>query len=188
VYELFVLGELMDKPLHGYVLHAVIGKAIGPIRQMSWGALYPLIRRLEQGGLIVREESGGGGGRERKMYRITDAGRERFYLLMDAADAYDADYPDLFTIKMSNFHHVDRDQRLAILRHYRGYVRFVHDYMQTSRRHVALEPGIPEAERPHIRRALEHRLHVAEADTRWIDAEIERLSGEDSASLQHPGS
>jgi len=187
VYELFVLGELMDKPLHGYVLHSVIQKVIGPVRQMSWGALYPLIRRLEQGGFIARAE-GGAGGRERKLYRITDDGVTRFYALMAEPGAYDADYPVLFTIKMSNFHHVDQEQRLAIVRHYRAYVQFIYDYMQTSRRHITLEPEIPEAERPHILRTLEHRLHGAQTDLQWIDAEIERLSGEDSASLQHLGS
>jgi len=188
VYELFVLGELMDKPLHGYALHSVITKVIGPVRQLSWGALYPLIRRLEQGGFIAREESGGGGGHERKLYRITDAGVARFYALMAEPGAYDADYPVLFTIKMSNFHHVDREQRLAILRHYRAYAQFIRDYMQTSRRYITLQPKIPEAERPHILRSLEHRLHVAEADLQWIDTELERLSGENSAPLQHPGS
>ncbi len=189
MYELFVLGELMDKPLHGYRLHSTITKVIGPIRQMSWGALYPLIRRLEQGGFIAREEFGGGaGGRERKMYRITDAGVARFYALMAEPGAYDADYPVLFVIKMSNFHHVDQEQRLAIVRHYRAYVQFIHDYIQTSRRHITVEPAIPEAERPHILRSLEHRLHVAEADMGWIDAELARLSAENIAPLQQPGS
>lgn len=178
MYELFVLGELLDKPLHGYVLHQVVETAIGPVRRLSWGALYPLLRRLEREGLIAREVGGDASGRERKRYRITVAGEARFRALMAAPGTYDTDYPDLFTLKLSNFHHVDRDGRLAILRDYRSYVQFIQDYLLTSRRHGASEPAIPEAERPHILRALDHRLHLARADLAWLDAEIAPLAGE----------
>ena len=41
VYELFVLGELSAGPHHGYLLHSILGKILGPFRQISWGALYP---------------------------------------------------------------------------------------------------------------------------------------------------
>src|SRR4051812_22864153 len=115
MYELFVLGELLNKPVHGYLLHQIVQKAIGPIRQMSWGALYPLLRRLEQEGLICRETSshGEGGNREKKCYCITPAGEARFRHLMAEPGAYDADYPDLFTLKMSKFHLIDRAGQLA---------------------------------------------------------------------------
>src|SRR6476646_9016633 len=130
MYELFVLGELLNKPVHGYLLNQIVQKAIGPIRQMSWGALYPLLRRLEQQGLIRREASGGEGGeREKKIYRITPAGEARFRQLMAEPGAYDADYPDLFTLKMSKFQHVDRDVQMAIVQHYRGYVQYIEAYL-----------------------------------------------------------
>lgn len=192
MYELFVLGELLDQPLHGYVLHQVVEMAIGPIRQLSWGALYPLLQRLEREDLIAAEGAGGEGGgdrgrRERKRYRITAAGEARFRALMSEPGAYDTDYPDRFTLKLTNFHHVDRDGQLAILRHYRGYVQFIQDYLLTSRRHVTHEPAIPEAERPHILRALEHRLHLARADLQWLDAEVARIEGAGSESSRQHG-
>ena len=76
MYELFILGELMDQPMHGYLLREIINLAIGPLRQMSWGALYPLLRRLEADALIEQSpEPSGSGDRPRKIYRITSAGR-----------------------------------------------------------------------------------------------------------------
>src|SRR5262249_32839433 len=57
LYELFVLGRLMSQPFHGYLLRQLLGVAIGPTRQISWGVLYPLIRRLEGGGLIESHAS-----------------------------------------------------------------------------------------------------------------------------------
>ena len=53
VYELFVLGELTAGSHHGYLLREILGKILGPFRQVSWGALYPLIHRLSRDGLIA---------------------------------------------------------------------------------------------------------------------------------------
>jgi DNA-binding PadR family transcriptional regulator len=192
VYELFVLGELMDQPAHGYLLHSIIKTAVGPIRKLSWGALYPLIRRLEREGLIAPVAAmeavacAGADGRQRKVYGITEAGRARFFALMAEPGAYDTEYPDLFSIKLSNFHHVDRDPRLEILRHYRGYVQLLQSYMQTARRRVEAEPRIPEAERPYILRVIDHRLHVARADIQWIEAEIASTAHDGTAPLERP--
>src|SRR5581483_12430028 len=93
MYQLFVLGQLMDQPMHGYLLRDILSNMLGPFRQMSWGALYPLIRQLECNGWIeldVEEDEGqdkrGTNSRQRKRYRITDAGRERFQAMMQEPD------------------------------------------------------------------------------------------------------
>src|SRR2546430_11867883 len=82
MYELFVLGELMDGPHYGYILRDILGRLLGPFRHISWGVLYPLIRHLESGGLIVPDEKSGAaqsestqGNKQRKQYRITEAGQ-----------------------------------------------------------------------------------------------------------------
>src|SRR5258708_18073531 len=90
IYELFVLGELMDGPHHGYQLREILSNMLGPFRQMSWGVLYPLIRQLEHEGLIVADigantehrEGNASSDRQRKQYRLTETGRERFHALM----------------------------------------------------------------------------------------------------------
>src|SRR4051812_18232258 len=126
--------------MHGYMLHQIVTEAIGPIRKLSWGALYPLLVRLEREGLIVRErDETGGGGRERKRYRITPAGEARFRTLMAEPGAYNVDYPDLFSIKMSNFQHIDMTGRLAILKHFRGYMQFIQESLLEGQKHVTNE-------------------------------------------------
>src|SRR5258708_1995482 len=110
IYELFVLGELMDEPHHGYQLREILSNLLGPFRQISWGVLYPLIRQLELEGLLASdaetnaEDSGAraSGSRQRKQYRLTETGRERFYTLMLERGDYNADYPELFTVKLNN--------------------------------------------------------------------------------------
>ena len=74
LYELVVLGELIGGPHHGYLLREILGKIFGPFRQISWGALYPLIHRLEQQGLIAPQASNlmsQGKRGQRNLYRIT---------------------------------------------------------------------------------------------------------------------
>jgi len=181
VYELFVLGELMEQPLHGYVLQSIISNAIGPTRKMSWGALYPLMRRMQQEGYIEpydrTGQEGGQGGRQRKAYRITEAGRDQFFALMHEPGAYDADYSDLFSIKLANFNPLTPAQRRAVLEHYRGYLQFTSDYLRRARHGILTNPHIPAPERPYIVRTIDHRLHVTGADRDWVDGEIALLDG-----------
>src|SRR5260221_5839110 len=78
MYELYVLGELMEQPVHGYLLPQILSHILGPYRQMSWGALYPLIHRLVQDGLILPwEPTGGGNGGGPRGHAITEAGGAR---------------------------------------------------------------------------------------------------------------
>src|SRR3989440_11790751 len=126
MYELFVLGELMDGPHYGYLLRDILGRLLGPFRHISWGVLYPLIRRLEREGLIVPDEKSGAaqsestqGNKQRKQYRITEAGQERFLALILETGNYTADYPELFLIKLNNLDHITREQKLTLLWHYR---------------------------------------------------------------------
>ena len=99
VYELFVLGELITGPHHGYRLYEIIQRILGPFQRLSWGTLYPLIRRLEQQGFLVSEVGqhpahvSEGRGPQRKVYRITERGRERFFALMLDPGEYGRDLP-----------------------------------------------------------------------------------------------
>src|SRR6266851_2760430 len=127
-YELFVLGELMDGPHHGYQLHEILSDLLGPFRQISWGVLYPLIRQLEREKLLVstaesktqESERGVTSSRQRKQYAITATGRERFYALMLEQGDYSAEYRELFLVKLNNFDHLSPKQQLTVLWQYRG--------------------------------------------------------------------
>src|SRR6266567_4009186 len=77
MYQLFVLGQLMNKPMHGYLLRDILSNMLGPFRHMSWGALYPLIRQLLRNGWIELDTGcdvdlqSEANARQRKRYRIT---------------------------------------------------------------------------------------------------------------------
>jgi DNA-binding PadR family transcriptional regulator len=52
VLELAVLGQLQGAPMHGYELRKRLNATLGPFRALSYGSLYPCLRRLQGRGLI----------------------------------------------------------------------------------------------------------------------------------------
>jgi DNA-binding PadR family transcriptional regulator len=63
--------------MHGYRLKAWLERYMSAFLTANYGAIYPLLRRLERQGLIRRAD-GSGTGPNRTVYEITPAGRERW--------------------------------------------------------------------------------------------------------------
>jgi PadR family transcriptional regulator PadR len=76
--EMVVLGLLADGPAHGYeLLERARGRSIGlgaPVRKAS---VYQALARLEAGRLVSGRVEQGRGGPDRRVYRLTRAGRGR---------------------------------------------------------------------------------------------------------------
>src|SRR5579875_3131370 len=103
MYEFIVLAQLMHGPAHGYLIAKIINDMIGPYARISYGRLYPLLAKLEQNGLIAVDEtqSAGQGDRQLRIYKITDAGRLRFRILMNDTGSNPGDYQRLFLYKVA---------------------------------------------------------------------------------------
>ncbi len=76
----------LDEPSYGYELQQRLADLGMEIEQ---GTLYPLLRRLQELGLLA-EEWNVEGARPRKYYRLTDMGREARRALRDQWDALSA--------------------------------------------------------------------------------------------------
>lgn len=55
--ELAILGVLKEQPMHGYELRHYLSFIVGHIWQLSYGTLYPALRRLEKRGDLTRRPS-----------------------------------------------------------------------------------------------------------------------------------
>lgn len=81
--KFFILCVLNQRRLHGYE----IGKAVEATTQgccsPTPGALYPVLKEFEAGGYVTVEHEIVGG-RQRKVYAITDRGREAFRVAVQA--------------------------------------------------------------------------------------------------------
>ena len=76
--ELAILGLLFESPVHGYELRKRLSVRLGGLRVISYGSLYPALRRLTRAGLIAEEAGptaeGAWSRRGRRVYRITAEG------------------------------------------------------------------------------------------------------------------
>jgi DNA-binding PadR family transcriptional regulator len=124
--ELPVLGLLKGRSMHGYELRKQLGAILGPLWQVSWGSLYPTLRRLARAGAVEKVvESGAKGtrasGRRRTVYRITPMGEDLFTrLLEESRPAVDAQH---FTLKLAFFRYLEPETRLALLERRRAYLQ-----------------------------------------------------------------
>jgi DNA-binding PadR family transcriptional regulator len=170
MYELFLLGKLMDRPWHGYEFHQVLNAFVGPMRQVSWGTIYPLFRRLESEGLI-KPASGGSASadkRGRQSYAITLAGKRTFHERMQPESLNDANYRDTFRVMLGNFSRVDSATRRTIVKGYLERLAAVIAHAERMAARVRSVSELKETEREDILLALERDRALAEADRRWI--------------------
>lgn len=120
VLEIAVLGLLNEAPLHGYELRKRLSLALGPFRALSYGSLYPALRRLVQRGLItelernVRPPSGKIGRRGRIVYELTADGKEHLHALLTSAGPA-AWEDENFDVRFALFGQTDAETRLRIL-------------------------------------------------------------------------
>ncbi|MFT0763033.1 PadR family transcriptional regulator [Actinomyces sp. F1_1611] len=117
--ELAILGELHD-PKHGYELRQSLSAALGPLRRLSFGSLYPALHRLSDQGLIKVVGDGGSSRTSRRqvIYQITAGGRE--YLTRHLADASVDD--DALGLTMRLMSKASAGTRLALLKARRAQV------------------------------------------------------------------
>ena len=114
--ELAVLGLLHESPLHGYELRKRLNLLLGWGRLLSYGSLYPALKRLLRAGWIteVTATSPGVSRRQRIVYQITPAGRQHFgEQITDTGPAAWED--DTFNMRFAFFSRTDADVRLRIL-------------------------------------------------------------------------
>ena len=138
--DLAILGLLTEQELHGYELKKRLGELLASRASISFGSLYPALARLEAQGAVkaVEErtavppapmtgslaselaafkarvrESGlvKGTGRGKKVYGITDVGRERLVELLSDPDVSD---DRAFTLRVAFARHLEPAARLEL--------------------------------------------------------------------------
>ena len=73
--DLLILNTISLQPQHGWAIAKRIQQVSQEVLQVSQGALYPALHRLEQQGWIRSEWRITDGGRDGKFYTLTRAGR-----------------------------------------------------------------------------------------------------------------
>lgn len=117
--ELAILGEL-DQPTHGYELRRRLSDAVGPLRTLSFGSLYPALHRLERAGLISSTVTPAAPGRRKLItHAITPAGRQQLTAALERVDSDD----DSFAIAVGLMSQASPAARLRLLKERRARVQ-----------------------------------------------------------------
>jgi DNA-binding PadR family transcriptional regulator len=193
VYELVILGFLMRRPHHGYLIAKIINDMIGPFARLSNGRLYPLLAKLEQEGLIAAVDTPvetPTHDRQHHSFQITEAGRARFYELMMDTTSNQGDYQRIFWFKLANLHWLEPVDRLYLLDHYITFCQTHIFHLANERRDLEKKAAdfyiMSDEQLQATLDAMRHlqaqwQLELDSART-WRAREADRLAGADLAA------
>ena len=165
--ELAILGLLKEKPMHGYELKKRLSFLLGHFWTVSYGSLYPALKRLEKGGAIERAYSVKEKTRNRNVFRITRRGEAEFIRMLGDADASNSlSDPEKFDIRMAFFQYLQPEVRLDLLRKRRELVEEqlakFKAYKSSNSNQDHYQSGL-----------LRHKVEQTRSDIRWLDRLIE---------------
>ena len=198
--DLAVLGLLKERQMHGYELRKQLGAMLGPFWQVSWGSLYPSLRRLAKAGAVEKvteprptrrttrasstkaakrtratSSASMSSGRRKNVFRITSEGEQLFTsMLEETAAAVDAEH---FTLKLAFFRYLQPEMRLALLERRRAYlqdklVQFKNNLRDYRERIDSYTLSLQN-----------HGMAATQSDIEWID---ELISAERSIETVRP--
>ena len=161
-----ILGILTDGPLHGYQLKRVLADSEHGFWTVSFGSLYPALRRLEKKKFVSVSAEGGA---RRKVYQLTPEGKAYFQELLETPGA--ADEERAFTLKLSFFRFLDPDSRLGVLERRRAHLT---TRLAESRKSMKDSANRTKRRMDDYTLALMNRsVSSTEADIAWLDELIE---------------
>ncbi|MEV0901537.1 PadR family transcriptional regulator [Actinoplanes sp. NPDC049802] len=167
--EMAILGLLQETPMHGYELRKELATKLGTLRAaISYGTLYPTLKRLKLAGWISEAEASSGiippmtSKRGRVVYKITAEGKEHFADLLTQAGP--ETYDDAgFGVHFTFFSRTDRATRLRILE---GRRRRVEEQREGIREILARAADRLDAYTLELQR---HGLDACEREVRWLE-------------------
>lgn len=170
VLELAVLGLLADAPLHGYELRKRLTAVLGHLRAISYGSLYPCLRRLvEKGWIETGDDDERGvfaGRRARIVYELTADGKEQLAAMRDESGPTSWE-DESFGVHFALFGQTPAEVRLRILegRRTRMQERMAELRESLARRRERLDR--------YTLALQEHGLETVEREVRWLTDLIE---------------
>jgi DNA-binding PadR family transcriptional regulator len=169
VIELAILGLLKDHPMHGYQLSRELTEQLGGLWKVSYGSLYPTLRRLE-GDRAVEATTGTGstgGGRRKTVYRITEDGERLFLRLLEEPAQDGASEDARFRVRLAFFRYLPPETRIRLMERRR-------QGLQTRLAGVkdAIHSATAEDDE-YTRAIMEHARAATENDIAWLTGLIQ---------------
>ena len=120
--ELAILGLLKQQPMHGYQLSRELGGSLGGFWRVSYGSLYPTLRRLERDGLVSPVPGENIGGRRKTVFGITEHGERAFLELLQETPNDSSTEDTRFRVRLAFFRYLPPETRIRLLERRRVYL------------------------------------------------------------------
>jgi DNA-binding PadR family transcriptional regulator len=164
-----ILGLLAHRSRSGYDIKAVVDRSTRFFWAASYGQIYPELRRLEAEGLVEGEDSPNGR-RARRVYRLTDAGREALEAWL---------FGPITTIELRDesllrLFFADALPREDALRLLEGRKRGHEEFLEVLREIDALPGDDP----PFVDLVLRWGIAFNEWGIEWCEEQLQRLTAE----------
>jgi DNA-binding PadR family transcriptional regulator len=156
--ELAILGLLKEQPMHGYQLSRELGESLGGFWRVSYGSLYPTLRRLERAGAVQSVIDAETRARRKTTYEITEQGEQLFFELLQETPHDNSSEDTKFRVRLAFFRYLPPETRIRLLERRRATRERVDTYT------LAL---------------MEHGRSATESDIAWLETLIaaERTGG-----------
>ena len=172
--------------MHGYQLSRELSDAHGPFWRVSYGSLYPSLRRLESAGAIeatktdesVARSSARGKGRRKTVYGITERGEALFLDLLQETPHEGQAEDARFRVRLAFFRYLSPETRIRLLERRRDLLEerlgTFTDAIRSAR-----------ADDDYQRSLIEHGRVATESDIAWLTGLIMAERSRGNADTPH---
>lgn len=166
--HLLLLGLLMAQRQHGYSINEFIERNLGRVSGMKRATAYALLEKLERDGLARMETvETVGNYPPRKVYAITDAGREAFFALLQQLLVDTEQGSSAAEIALMFVDWLERERVVELLKERAQRLRGLADQLRAMPSHK---------DAPGVDFAVERKIALLEAEEAWLRQLIARLA------------
>jgi DNA-binding PadR family transcriptional regulator len=127
-----LLGFLIRGPMTGYELKKVFSLSFSFFSGLSFGSIYPALKKMEKEGLIAMRVEVQEGSPDRKVYTITEEGKKGFLEALKAPFTHErGKHP--FLTRLFFFAHLTPEERSATARQFLESVEDMQKDLETAR-------------------------------------------------------
>jgi len=153
--------------MHGYQLSRELGGSLGGFWRVSYGSLYPTLRRLERDGLVTPVPGESGGGRRKAVFGITEQGERAFLELLQETPNDSSTEDTRFRVRLAFFRYLPPETRIRLLERRRAHL---------TERLSTIDDSLPPAREgadDYTISLIEHGRDATQSDIEWLDGLIQ---------------
>jgi len=160
--ELAILGLLKERAMHGYQLKKRLADTLGSFWQVSYGSLYPALKRLQADAAVEVTFPAEEVGRRKNVYRITPKGEAIFAELLEGV-SHDATGDNGFSVRFAFFGYLKPETRIRLLERRRAFLESRWSTLKQSMQ------SYKERIDSYTLSLMNHELATTETDIRWLE-------------------